>query len=170
MNMPRASFLKKTLTLLASIIICELAGVVGALFTAPAIGTWYAALVKPALNPPSFVFGPVWTTLYALMGSAAFLVYQRGRAQNAVPSHAAHNALSVFLLQLVLNTSWSIIFFGQHSPLGGLVIIVAMWLAIVLTMVLFYKISRPAMYLLIPNILWVSFATYLNAALWVLNR
>lgn len=159
----------KTLTLLASIIICELAGVVGALFTVPAIGTWYAALAKPALNPPPFVFGPVWTTLYALIGIAAFLVYQRGRAQNAVPSHAAHNALSIFLLQLVLNAGWSIVFFGLHSPLGGLIIIVALWLAIIVTMVLFYKISQPAMYLLIPYILWVSFATYLNAAIWLLN-
>jgi len=89
--------------------------------------------------------------------------------------HTVRAALGVFGVQLLLNASWSIVFFGLHSPLlynvlGGLVIIVALWLAIVLAMVLFYKISRPAMYLLIPYILWVSFATYLNAALWVLNK
>ena len=162
--MLRFSLYKSTLAIAAAIIICELAGVVGALFTVPAIGTWYATLTKPALNPPPFVFGPVWTTLYALMGIAAFLVWRHGWGERKV-----RTALSFFGVQLLLNADWSIVFFGLHSPLGGLIIIVALWLAIIATMVLFYKISPPAMYLLVPYILWVSFATYLNAGIWLLN-
>lgn len=140
------------------------AGIIGSLFTAPAIPGWYAGLVKPALNPPSWIFGPVWTTLYVLMGIAAFLVWKSGWGRKEV-----RTALGVFGLQLLLNASWSVVFFGLQSPGWALVNIVALWFAIVWTMVLFYTISRPATYLLVPYILWVSFATYLNYALWILN-
>jgi|SRR3989344_8782556 len=156
--------MKDTLKLISAIIICELAGIIGSIFTFSAIPTWYATLTKPALNPPSWIFGPVWTTLYALMGIAAFLVWKKGWNRKDV-----RKALSVFSLQLILNASWSIVFFGLHSPGWALVNIILMWLAIVWTMILFYKISKPAMWLLVPYILWVSFASYLNYAIWVLN-
>ena len=153
-----------TAKLLIAIGVSELAGIIGSLFTSSAIPNWYSTIEKPALNPPPWVFGPVWTTLYALMGIAAFLVWKRGWEKKEVKL-----ALGMFGIQLFLNAIWSIIFFGMQNPGWALVDILFLWFAIVLTMVLFYKISKPAMYLLIPYILWVSFATYLNYAIWILN-
>jgi benzodiazapine receptor len=150
--------------LVIAILVCELAGILGSAFTFSEIPTWYVTLAKPALNPPSSVFGPVWTTLYALMGIASFLVWKKGFDRKDV-----RKALSVFGLQLVLNAAWSIIFFGLHSPAWALVNIVALWLAIAWTIVLFYRISRAAGWLLVPYIVWVSFATYLNYSIWILN-
>ncbi len=150
--------------LVIAIVVSELAGVIGSFFTISAIPTWYAGLVKPVLNPPSWVFGPAWTTLYALMGVAAFLVWKAGWERKEV-----RTALKVFGLQLFLNAIWSIIFFGLHSPGWALVDIVALWLAIVWAIAIFYKISKPAAYLLLPYILWVSFAFYLNCSIWTLN-
>lgn len=156
--------MNNTPKLIVAIAVSELAGIVGSVFTFSAIPTWYATLVKPTLNPPSWIFGPVWTTLYALMGIAAFLVWKKGWDRKDV-----RKALAVFGLQLILNASWSIVFFGLHSPLWALVNIALMWLAIIWTMTLFYKISKPAMWLLVPYILWVSFAAYLNYSIWILN-
>lgn len=156
--------MKNTIKLATSIIVCELAGIIGSLFTFSAIPTWYATLAKPALNPPAWVFGPVWTTLYALMGIAAFIVWKKGLDRSDV-----RKALSVFGFQLILNALWSIIFFSLQSPGWALVNIAVLWISIVCTMVLFYKISRPAMWLLAPYILWVSFASYLNYSIWILN-
>lgn len=150
--------------LIIAIAISELAGIIGSIFTFSGISSWYATLAKPALNPPSWIFCPVWTTLYALMGIAAFLVWKKGLEQKDV-----QKALLVFGFQLVLNTVWSIIFFGLHSPLWALVDIALMLLVIVWTMVLFFRISKPAMWLLVPYILWVSFASYLNYSIWILN-
>ena len=150
--------------LIIAVGVSELAGIVGSVFTVSAIPNWYAGLMKPALNPPSWVFGPVWTALYALMGIAAFLVWKNGWERKDV-----RMALGVFGIQLFLNAIWSIIFFGLNSPGWALVDIVALWLAIVWTIFVFYKISKPAAYLLVPYILWVSFATYLNYAIWILN-
>jgi tryptophan-rich sensory protein len=150
-----------------------LAGVIGSIFTVSAIPTWYAGLVKPALNPPSWLFGPIWIMLYALMGIAAFLVWNKDwnrKAWNVKDDVNIRQALYVFLFQLVLNAAWSIIFFGFHSSLWAFVVIVALWFIIFWTMVLFYKISEPAMYLLLPYILWVSFAIYLNYSILILNR
>lgn len=156
--------MNNTLKCILSIIICELAGIIGTFFTVSAIPTWYMTLARPALNPPSWVFGPVWTILYALMGIAAFLIWKKGLGRPDV-----RKALSVFGLQLILNALWSIVFFGLHSPLWAFVNIIALWLAIIWTMVLFYKLSRPATWLLLPYILWVSFAAYLNYSIWILN-
>jgi translocator protein len=125
---------------------------------------WYATLTKPALSPPNWIFGPVWMTLYALMGIAVFLVWAKGGDRKDV-----HVALLVFGIQLILNALWSIIFFGLHSPGWAFADIVILWFAIVWTMTLFYKISKPATWLLVPYILWVSFANYLNYSLWILN-
>lgn len=140
------------------------AGAIGSLFTALAIPTWYVDLVKPALNPPAWVFGPVWTALYILMGIAAFLIWKKNLNRRDVKM-----ALGIFAVQLVLNTLWSMIFFGLHSPGGALVEIVFLWFAILATIVAFAKISRPAAWLMVPYIVWVSFAVYLNYTIWSLN-
>ncbi len=150
--------------LIIAVVVSELAGIIGSVFTVPAIPMWYATLVKPALNPPAWIFGPVWTTLYALMGVAAFLVWKKGWEKKEVKT-----ALGIFGIQLVLNTLWSVIFFGLHSPGVALVDIIFLWLAILATIVAFAKISRAAAWLLAPYILWVSFAVYLNYSIWVLN-
>ena len=156
--------INNTLKLIIAIVVSELAGIIGSVFTTPSIAGWYAGIVKPALNPPSWVFGPVWTTLFALMGISAFLIWKKGLDRRDVKI-----ALGIFLGQLVLNTLWSIIFFGLHSPGGALIEIIFLWLAILATIIAFAKISRSAMWLLLPYILWVSFAGYLNYSIWMLN-
>lgn len=153
------------LKLLIAVTTSLLAGVIGSLFTASEIQGWYTALIKPEFNPPSWVFGPVWTTLFVLMGIAAFLIWKKGLERGGVKI-----ALGIFLGQLVLNTLWSIIFFGLHSPGGALVEIVFLWLAILATIIIFAKISKLAAWLLVPYILWVSFAGYLNFSIWMLNQ
>jgi benzodiazapine receptor len=157
--------MKKVLGVVMAIAICELAGLIGSLFTAPSIPGWYAGLVKPSFNPPNAVFAPVWTTLYALMGLAAWLVYDKGRRGADV-----RRALSIFIAQLVLNVLWSVMFFGAHQILGAFVIIVALWILIAATIKLFWKFSKAASALLLPYLLWVGFATVLNGSLYVLNR
>ncbi len=156
--------INNALKLFASIIICQLAGIVGSFFTVPAIPGWYAELTKPALNPPTWVFGPAWTMLYILMGVALFLIWQKGLREKRIKT-----ALAVFAVQLLLNTLWSVVFFGLQSPGWALLNIAVLWAAILWTIVVFYKISKPASYLLVPYILWVSFALYLNYSIWVLN-
>ncbi len=150
--------------LIVSIVISELAGIVGSVFTAPSVASWYPELTKPAINPPAWVFGPVWTTLFALMGIAAFLVWRKGLQRKDV-----RVALAIFIGQLILNTLWSIIFFGLHSPGGAFVEVVFLWLSILATIVAFSKISKPAAWLLVPYIAWVSFAVYLNYSIYALN-
>lgn len=156
--------INNTFKLIIAIVVSEFAGIVGSVFTTPSVTGWYAGIVKPALNPPAWVFGPVWTTLYALMGIAAFLIWKKGLDRRDVKV-----ALGIFLIQLVLNTLWSIIFFGLHSPGGALVEIVFLWFAILVTIIAFYKISKTSAYLLLPYIAWVSFAAYLNYSIWMLN-
>lgn len=154
--------------LIISLALPQLAGGIGSLFTMNAIPTWYRSLVKPELAPPNWVFGPVWTTLFVLMGIALYLVWKKwailpwSRTQKRL-------ALTVFGAQLVLNTLWSIIFFGLQSPGSALIEIVFLWLAIVATIVMFAKVSKPAAWLLVPYLLWVSFASYLNFTIWSLN-
>lgn len=154
---------KNTIALAVFVVISELAGVVGSLFTVRAIPAWYAGLTKPALNPPAWVFGPVWTLLYALMGVAAFLIWVQAESRERT------RALRIFALQLILNAAWSIIFFGLENPGLAFADIIFLWLAIVWTTAAFYKISRTAAYLLLPYIVWVSFAVYLNYSIWRLN-
>lgn len=150
-----------------SIVICELAGAIGALFTINAIPTWYAVLQRPPLTPPSWIFGPVWTVLYALMGIAAFLVWKKQREQ---PNGGTKTALYVFLIQLLLNAIWTPLFFGLQNLALALGTIFLLWIMILLTIVAFQRISRIGAYLLIPYVLWVTFAMYLNAGFWFLNR
>ena len=149
---------------IVAIVVCQLAGVVGSVFTTPSIPTWYAALQKPGFTPPNWIFGPVWTTLFVLMGIAAFIVWNKGLDKEGVKA-----ALVLFIIQLLLNMLWSFLFFTLHSPLYAFVEIIILWLAILLTMVKFFPISRAAGYLLLPYILWVSFAAVLNFTLFRLN-
>ena len=150
--------------LVIAVVVSEAAGFIGALFTTPSITTWYATLAHPAFSPPNWVFAPVWTLLYLLMGIAAYLVWKAGGGRKDVRA-----ALIIFLIQLALNALWSIIFFGHHDPGVALIDIGLLWLAILATIVAFYKISKGAAYLLIPYIAWVTFAAYLNYAIWMLN-
>lgn len=155
----------QAIKLAASVVLCLLAGFIGSIATTPKIPGWYAGLAKPSFAPPNWLFGPAWTTLYVMMGIALYLVWRKGLAAKGVKL-----ALAVFLAQLVVNALWSFAFFGAESPLAGLVVIAALWILIVVTIAVFAPVSRPAALLLVPYIAWVSFATVLNAALYVLNR
>ncbi len=151
--------------LMVSIIACEGAGGIGAIFTRSAIPTWYASLKKPAFAPPNSVFGPIWITLYLLMGIAVFMVWRGGLNQAGV-----RIAFIIFWVQLVLNVLWSVVFFGLKSLLGGVVIIFLLWIAIVVGLVAFFRVVPVAGWLLIPYIIWVSIAAGLNVSTWLLNR
>ena len=148
-----------------TIIISLAAGGIGAIFTSPAIGSWYAGLSKPVFTPPNWLFGPAWTILYILMGVAAFYVWRQGLSAPSVKL-----ALLVFLIQLILNLLWSVVFFGFHQLPGGIVVIVLLWIAILITLLRFWDISLIAGGLLIPYLAWVTFASALNIAVWILNR
>jgi benzodiazapine receptor len=151
--------------LIVSIVACEGAGGIGSVFTRKAISTWYATLKKPAFTPPNSVFGPVWVTLYALMGITVFMVWREGLAQEGV-----RIAFIVFWVQMVLNILWSVVFFGRRSPLGGMVVILLLWAAILLTIIKFFAVSSVAGGLLVPYLVWVSIAANLNVRIWLLNR
>jgi len=150
--------------LVSAIVVCQLAGIVGSVFTVNSIPTWYAGLEKPFFAPPNWLFAPVWLSLYTLMGVSLYLVWSRGADTRSVKT-----ALSVFGIQLVLNALWSVLFFGLRSPLLGLIEIAALWIAIAVTIVLFYRVSRTAGLLLIPYIAWVTIAAALNGFIWNLN-
>ncbi len=145
--------------LLLSIIICQLAGVIGSFFTAKSVSTWYQTLNKPGFTPPGWLFAPVWICLYFLMAIALFLILNKKDKKGLI----------LFIAQLVFNAFWSIAFFGIQSPVLGLIIIVILWVLILLTIIRFFKISKLAGWLLIPYILWVSFASILNFSIWILN-
>lgn len=150
--------------LIAFIIICELAGVVGSLFTAPSIPGWYSSLIKPDFAPPNWIFAPVWITLFALMGIAAFLVWRKGIHLKEVKV-----AISAFIVQLALNVFWSAIFFGLRFPGAAFAEVILFLAAIIVSAALFFRVSKPAAWLLIPYIMWVGFASYLNFMIWRLN-
>lgn len=156
---------KNILGLFVAVGICELAGIVGSVFTIAAIPSWYATIAKPLLNPPAWVFGPVWTILYLLMGIAAWLVWKKHKEE----AQGTNRALGIFGVQLLLNTLWSVLFFGLQSPALAFIDIVLLWLAIVWTMIAFSRISPLATYLLAPYLAWVTFASYLNYVIWILN-
>jgi benzodiazapine receptor len=141
-----------------------LAGAVGNIATIPNIPTWYASLARPPMTPPNWLFGPAWTILYLLMAVAFFRIL---RLDPATPGRP--RAIGVFLLQLVLNASWSFAFFGANSPALGLIVILPMEGLILLTIALFRRLDRIAAGCLIPYAAWVAFATYLNIGFWMLN-
>jgi len=150
--------------LLASILLCQLAGVIGSVFTASSLENWYFLLEKPSFNPPSWVFFPVWTTLYILMGISLYLVWEKGLQKPEVKK-----GILIFGIQLGLNSLWSFLFFGLKSPYYAFIEIILLWFAIFLTILQFRKISKTASYLLLPYIVWVSFAAVLNYYIWILN-
>ena len=141
---------------------CFLAAGLGSLFTMVSVGSWYAGLAKPSWNPPGWVFGPVWTVLYALMAVAGWLVWRRGGSESWL-------ALRWFAVQLALNVGWSAVFFGLQMPGLAFVEILALWATIAATLRTSWRVSRPAGILLLPYLLWVSFAAALNFAIWRLN-
>jgi benzodiazapine receptor len=155
----------RLIRLAASIVPCLLAGFVGSIFTTPRIPGWYAGLAKPFFTPPNWLFGPAWTMLYVLMGISLFLVWNAGAGGRRV-----RVAVVAFIAQLVCNVLWSFAFFGRQSPLAGLVVIVLLWVLIVWTIIAFSKVSMASALLLLPYLLWVSFAAVLNASIWRLNR
>jgi len=176
-----------SLKLLTSIIICELAGVVGSVFTTPEIGSWYRNLNKPSFNPPDWLFGPVWTILFILTGVSLYLVWSKKwepKSKTSRKKIKSWNLLSqnfyngkwrkaniilIFAAQLILNVLWSIIFFGMHSPSAAFFELLMLWSAIIFTIINFYRVSKTAALLLLPYILWVSFAAVLNLFIWILN-
>jgi tryptophan-rich sensory protein len=153
------------LTLGLAILAVELVGASGAVFTAQGLDGWYDTLVLPTLAPPNWVFAPVWSSLFALMGVAVWRLWRRAPDR----PRAVRLALGVFAGHFVLNLGWSAVFFGQQAIGPGLVVIAALWLAIVATMLAFDRVDRPAALLLVPYLAWVSFASYLNYQLWLLN-
>jgi tryptophan-rich sensory protein len=159
------SFWREILLLLTSIVICQFTGFIGSLATTPNILTWYTTITKPSFTPPNWIFFPVWVSLYLLMGISAYLIWRHGLRAKGTKS-----ALLLFLIQLILNGFWSFAFFGLHSPLFGGVIIVLLWLAILATVVAFFRRSLPAGILLLPYILWVTFAGILNWSIYILNH
>lgn len=152
------------LKFLLALVLCQSAGAIGSLFTLPAISDWYTYLRKPSFTPPSWVFGPAWAILYTLMAIAASLVWEKG-----LKTPGVREALVIFLVQLVLNSVWSLLFFGLRSPLYGFLEILVLWAAILTTILRFLKVSRLAASLLVPYLLWVSFASSLNLGILLLN-
>lgn len=156
--------MKRAFQLIAAILICQMAGIIGSIFTSSSIDTWYETLVFPPFRPPNWLFGPVWILLYTLMGISVYLIYTGKKKQNARKA-----AVTFFAAHLIVNAIWSITFFGAEEPNLSLIIIVTLLIMIIMLIRKFYPLSKTAAYLLIPYLLWVSFATYLNAGIWLLN-
>ena len=152
------------LKLSASIIICLSAGAIGSVFTSSSVGSWYRTLNKPPFNPPAWVFAPVWTLLYIMMGISLFLAWTGEKGLQLKKM-----ALSMFCVQLFLNILWSFFFFGKENPLLAFIAIILLWIAIIFTITLFKKISALSSYLLAPYLLWVTFASVLNYSIFIMN-
>ncbi|MFC1789664.1 TspO/MBR family protein [Patescibacteria group bacterium] len=179
--------MKNIFKFIFSVLVCELAGAVGSFYTISSIPTWYASLEKPFFNPPNWIFAPVWIVLYFLMGIALYLAWKNNFSPKTFSSESEkktwnplstklwlgswkeENAVSIFTLQLILNIIWTVIFFGLKSPGLAFFIILMLWFAILYTIVNFYRISRSAAILFLPYLLWVTFASILNLAIWQLN-
>jgi len=155
----------KAFKLISSLVICQAAGIIGSFFTTPSIPTWYAAIKKPLFTPPNWIFAPVWISLFILMGISLYLIWNAGFSRKDVKM-----AMTIFGIQLVCNVLWSALFFGMHSPMYAFIELILLWTFILLTILLFYPISRIAAYLLVPYICWVSFAGFLNLSIALLNK
>ena len=156
--------LSPTLKYIISFTVVFLAALIGSLATGPAITTWYADLQKPFFNPPNWLFGPAWTLLYTLMAIALGMVWSRGEDNTQTKK-----ALGIFGVQLVLNALWSVVFFGMEAPLAAIFVIVALWGMILWTILVFRKIVPVTVWLLVPYLMWVTFASALNIGIWYLN-
>jgi tryptophan-rich sensory protein len=157
--------MSKAVKIIVAVIVCLLVGYASGMATQSSIETWYPTLIKPVFNPPNWIFAPVWTLLYIMMGIAAGLVWTSEFEQKTVKK-----ALGFFAIQLGLNALWSYLFFGLHNPLLALIEIVLLWLMIFETYNQFKKIDKVSGFLMIPYLAWVSFATILNASIWWLNK
>lgn len=155
---------KKWFSLALFIVFTLAVGSLGSLVTMPAIPTWYAFLKKPLLNPPNWIFAPVWTTLYIMMAIAAWLISLLKK------SFRRSKALFFYVVQLILNFGWSYVFFGKQLLLVAFLEVILLWLVILITLIKFYRLKPLAGLLFIPYILWVSFATYLTGMVWYLNK
>jgi len=156
---------KSILKLIFSIAICQGAGLMGTVFTVSSIENWYNYLNQPSFRPPNWLFGPVWTILYTLMGISLYRVWIKGAKKKEVRA-----ALKLFAVHLALNASWSIVFFGMRNIPLSLANIIALWILIIMVMIRFYKIDKKASLMLLPYLAWVSFATILNYSIFLLNR
>ncbi len=152
------------LKLFISIIVCLAVGGISGYLTTSEITTWYATLQKPSFNPPNYLFGPVWTILYIMMAISFWLIWKSDASETL-----KNKAILLFGIQLILNFFWSIIFFSLHQLGFALAEIIAMWVFILLSILAFYPISKPAAIMLIPYLCWVSFASILNFSIWRLN-
>lgn len=158
--------LSKTSKMMVMMVTCVVIGYISGILTRGDVDTWYTTLVKPVFNPPNWIFAPMWTTLFILMGIAAGLVWDRIETQ----TETVKKGLLFFAIQLALNVLWSILFFKLHNPMLALIEIIVLWLMIYETFVQFNKVNKIAGYLFIPYLLWVTFALVLNASIWWLNR
>ncbi|MFW6054185.1 MAG: TspO/MBR family protein [Persicimonas sp.] len=157
--------MRAAIQIILSILLAQAAGAIGAVATQSSVSTWYKTLEKPAFTPPNWLFGPAWITLYTLMGIAAWLVWRKGGFSDP----GVRVALIAYGVQLLINTAWSPVFFGARMPGAGLVVIVALLVAIAATIYLFAQHSAAAAWLMVPYLLWVSYATALNFEIWRLN-
>jgi len=173
--------------LVVSLAIPQIAGWVGSVFTIPAITPWYSTLTKSTLTPPAWVFAPVWAVIFSLMGISLFIVWKNGwQVKNALFTSEGKtwnpwtrrfwsgdwqkgNIIAIFWIQLVLNVLWSYVFFGWHQSGLAFFELLALWFSILYLIINFYRVSKSAAWLLLPYILWVSFAAYLNWAIWMWN-
>lgn len=155
--------MRNYLKFIISILIPLMIGFIGSLFTSKSVDTWYATLKKPSFNPPNWVFAPVWTLLFVLIGLSFYFVW--------IKNFNKYNktALLVYSIQLFLNLMWSWLFFYLQSPLMALVEIFVLWLVIFVNIIVFYKISKKAGFLLVPYLLWVTFAIILNLNIFISN-
>lgn len=149
---------------IVSVVFCFIFAFLGSAVTLPSMSTWYAQLVKPIFNPPNFVFAPVWTILYLMMGISLYIVWNKGLEHENV-----YKAIKMFIVQVSLNFLWSFAFFGLHSPIVAFIVILMLWSSICLTIGYFNEISKPAALLLVPYIFWVNFALILNLFIVILN-
>lgn len=158
--------MNKYLKVLVFVATCLVVGYLSSIVTRSSITTWYPYIEKPSFNPPNWIFGPIWTMLYVFMGVAAGLVWDKIDLKR----DEVKKALIYFTIQLALNALWSFLFFGLKNPMLAMIEIVLLWLMIYETYVKFGKLDKIAGYLFIPYLLWVSFASILNASIWWLNR
>ena len=156
-------FKNKYFSLVLFILICYLAAFLGSIATFSSVSSWYTTINKPTFSPPNWIFGPVWTTLYTLMGISMWIIYLEKEKINI------KNQSFFFFIQLFFNSIWSYLFFYLKNPLYGLIDIIFLWILILLTIISFWKVNKKAAILLIPYILWVSFAGFLNFMIWKLN-
>lgn len=169
---PPVSYRKDILRLGISIAAPLIAGVIGSIFTSESVSTWYQTIEKPTFSPPNWLFGPVWTTLYVMMGISLFLVWRATTNTTTFTKDRRNRKIAAFIafgFQLILNVLWSFLFFGLRSPQLAFVEIIILLISIVATIVIFSKISKLAAILMVPYAGWVTFASFLNLQIWLLN-